>query len=64
MEAATSTRPVWLTTIEAADYLRLTPGTLADKRTAGNGQRYYKVGPGKRARVLYWQEDLDNWVVG
>jgi hypothetical protein len=50
-----------MTTVEAAAYLRLSPRTLEDMRVTGNGPRYFKLGPGKRARVVYKQDDLDAW---
>jgi hypothetical protein len=51
-----------LTTVEAADYLRLSPRTLEDMRVTGNGPRYFKLGPGKRSKVVYRREDLENWL--
>jgi len=50
-----------LTTIEAAEYLRLSPRTLEDMRVTGNGPHYYKLGPGKRSKVVYRREDLESW---
>ncbi len=51
-----------LTTVEAAEYLRLSPRTLEDMRVTGKGPRYYKLGPGKRSKVVYRREDLEGWV--
>jgi len=51
-----------LTTIEAAAYLRLAPKTLERLRVTAGGPPFLKVGPGKRARVLYRQSDLDAWL--
>ncbi len=51
-----------LTTVEAAEYLRLSPRTLEDMRVTGNGPRYYKLGPGKRSKVVYRREDLETWL--
>lgn len=51
-----------MTTPEAAAYLRLKRRTLEDMRVTGNGPRYYKLGPGRMARVAYRQSDLDEWV--
>ena len=51
-----------MTSAEAADYLRLKPSTLQAMRVDGTGPRYYKVGPGKLAKVLYKPEDLDHWL--
>lgn len=51
-----------LTTVEAAEYLGLSPRTLEDMRVTGKGPRYYKLGPGKRSKVVYRREDLEGWV--
>ncbi|MFV0490178.1 MAG: helix-turn-helix transcriptional regulator [Vibrio fluvialis] len=51
-----------LTTTEAADVLRLSNRTLERYRVTGGGPRYIKLGPGKRARVVYRQADLENWL--
>lgn len=52
----------FLTTAEAAEYLRLKRRTLEDMRVTGVGPRYYKMGPGRMARVVYRKVDLDTWV--
>lgn len=51
-----------LLTVEAAKLLRLSPRTLENMRVDGNGPRYYKLGVGKRAKVVYRISDLDDWV--
>ncbi len=51
-----------LTSLEAAHYLRISNGTLENKRVDGTGPRYFKVGPGKRAKVVYRLADLDEWL--
>jgi len=51
-----------LTSPEAAEYLRLSNRTLEAKRIDGSGPRYQKVGPGKRAKVVYRVEELDKWL--
>lgn len=51
-----------LTTPEAARILRLKPRTLEALRVQGTGPRYYKMGPGRMARVVYRRADLDAWV--
>lgn len=30
-------------------------------RVTGSGPRYYKLGPGKRSKVVYRKEDLEAW---
>lgn len=51
-----------LTTAEAADVLRLSARTLERYRVTGGGPKYNKLGPGKRARVVYWREALVEWL--
>lgn len=53
---------VYLTNEEAAALLRLSPRTLEGARTTGTGPRFFKLGPGKRARVVYRRLDLLEWV--
>lgn len=52
----------YLTTVEAADFVRLSPRTLERLRVQGTGPKFIKVGPGKRAKVLYRAEDLREWL--
>ena len=51
-----------LTSVEAAAQLRISRRTLERFRVTGEGPRYLKVGPGKRARVLYRIADVDAWL--
>jgi len=51
-----------LMTNEAADFLRLSARTLERMRVEGTGPRFLKAGPGLRARVLYRQTDLEDWL--
>ncbi|MFX7025224.1 helix-turn-helix domain-containing protein, partial [Acinetobacter baumannii] len=48
---------------EAAAYLRISRRTLERYRLTGSGPRYLKVGPGRRSRVLYRQEDVEAWLL-
>lgn len=48
----------YLTTREAADYLRLSPRTLEKKRIHADGPPYCKLG----SRVVYSRAALDEWV--
>ena len=44
---------------EAADYIGVDPGTLANWRTSGkNSIPYYKFGSGPQARIRYDKADL------
>lgn len=63
MRANTEKNPDrYLTTVEAADFVRLSPRTLERLRVQGTGPKFIKVGPGKRAKVLYRAEDLQEWL--
>ena len=52
----------FLTSVEAADLLRVSRRTLERMRIEGTGPRYLKVGPGKRSRVIYRQTDIITWL--
>lgn len=54
--------PVLLTSKEAAELLRVSKRTLERMRVEGGGPRYLKVGPGKRSRVLYRQDEVLRWL--
>jgi Helix-turn-helix domain len=62
--ARTPNKPehTFLTTGEAAHFLRLSARTLERFRVEGTGPRYTKAGPGMRARVLYRRSDLEDWL--
>jgi len=51
-----------MTSPEAAEYLRLSPRTLEGMRVDGTGPRYFKMGPGRRAKVVYRTSDLEEWL--
>jgi hypothetical protein len=52
-----SEKPVFLTTKEAADLLRVSRRMLEKKRLTGDGPRYRRLG----ARVVYALDDLLQW---
>ena len=52
--------PEFLTTDEAAAFLRLSPRTLEKQRVLGGGPRFRKFG----ARVVYAMADLRTWADG
>lgn len=54
---ATAANPEFLTTDEAAAFLRLSPRTLEKQRVLGGGPRFRKFG----ARVVYAAVDLRAW---
>lgn len=57
-----SSEETFLTTLEAARLLRVAKSTLERMRVQGTGPRYFKVGPGKRSRVLYELEAIREWL--
>jgi hypothetical protein len=52
----------YLTTDEAADFLRLKPATLEIKRYRGDGPIFIRLGPGKNGRILYARKDLQAYI--
>lgn len=50
-------KPSYMTTYEAADFLGFTAGTLRVWRSQGKGPSYYKVG----STVRYEMDDLEAW---
>jgi len=53
---------MFLTTIEVAEILRVSRRTLERMRVEGTGPRYLKVGPGKRSRVIYREQEILTWL--
>lgn len=51
----------FLTSAEAAAFVRLKANSLARHRVNGTGPVYYG-GPGKRSKILYRKSDLIAWV--
>ena len=49
---------------EAAQALRLSVSTLERMRLDGSGPAFLKLGPGKRARVVYRRADIEAWLAG
>lgn len=54
--------PVLLDTPSAAEMLTLSIRTLEGMRLANTGPPYIKLGPGKRAKVVYHLDDLKAWL--
>lgn len=61
MIAMTDAAPT-LTTKEAAEYLGLSPNTLAGWRYMNTGPTYQRLGTSRRAKVRYRRADLDQWL--
>ncbi len=53
--------PVYLTGEELADRLRVSPKTIANWRNMGRGPKFLRSSEGKRGRVLYRLEDVEQW---
>lgn len=52
----------YLNTVEAAKLLKSSPRTLEGFRVDGTGPPFFKVGPGRKANVLYRRHDLKAWL--
>jgi len=50
-----------LTTVEAAEYLKMSPGTLRMYRMDGKGPKFHKLPNGL---IRYYVEDLEAYVRG
>jgi len=61
-EAGAAQQVMFLTTVEVAGLLRISRRTLERMRVEGTGPRYLKVGPGKKSRVLYRQQEVVTWL--
>lgn len=57
-----NSRDMFLTTGEAAEYLRLSTQTMDRFRATGEGPPYIKLGNGKRSKVIYRRSDIDAWL--
>ena len=49
-------------TNEASKRTGYSPSALAQLRMKGGGPRYYKLSPGRRGKVIYYDDDLDEWM--
>lgn len=54
--------PVFLTCIEVADMLRLSPKTLEKMRLEKRGPKYFRLGNAGRAKVIYRLADVEEWL--
>lgn len=52
----------YLTTPEAAEFMRLSPRTLEGFRRKGGGPPFIRVGPSRNAKVVYPLVDLLAWL--
>lgn len=54
--------PVFLSSIETADLLRLSPRTLESMRREKRGPRYIRFGSKSVYKVLYCLADIEEWI--
>lgn len=52
----------YLSTAAVAALLNIDKRTLQRYRSNGGGPRFIKLGPGKRAKILYLRTDIDQWL--
>lgn len=52
---------ILLNTVQAAPLLGVSPGTLENWRTQGNGPKFIKTATGRRGKVLYDPSDIEAW---
>lgn len=54
--------PVFLTAVEVANMLRMSPRTLEGLRLAGKGPPFIRIGKTGRSKLLYKLQDVEAWV--
>lgn len=54
--------PVFLTCVEVAQMLRLSPKTVEKMRLEKRGPRYFRLGEAGRAKVIYKLDDVEEWL--
>lgn len=47
---------------EAAIITGYSQSALAQLRMKGGGPRYHKMSPGRRGKIIYFDEDLFDWI--
>lgn len=53
---------VFLTAIEFAEMVRLSPRTVEKLRLEGRGPKYFRLGAGGRSKVIYRLADILTWM--
>ncbi len=48
--------------VEAAAFLHITPGTLANWRSWKTGPKFTKLGDSPKSRIIYKESDLKKWM--
>ncbi len=54
--------PLFLTSMEVAGMLRLSPKTLEKMRLEERGPRYFRLGGAGRAKVIYRLDEVEEWL--
>lgn len=54
--------PVFMTSVEVAEMLRMSPRTLEKMRLESRGPKYYRLGNNGKSKVLYLIDEVLEWV--
>lgn len=54
--------PVFMTSVEVAEMLRMSPRTLEKMRLESRGPKYYRLGDNGKSKVLYLFDEVLEWV--
>lgn len=54
--------PVFLTSVQVADMLKVTPRTMENMRLENRGPRYIRLGREGVAKVVYDLRDVEAWL--
>lgn len=61
-EARTKPLPVYLTSTEAANLMRISPRTLEKMRLEKRGPGYFRLGKSGRSKVIYSLSEVTQWM--
>lgn len=54
--------PETLTSDQAAELLKIHPGTLRNMRAVGRGPRFFRLSDTPKGAVRYLRADVDEWI--
>lgn len=54
--------PVFMTSAEVAEMLKMSPRTLEKMRLESRGPKYYRLGDNGKSKVLYMFDEVLEWV--
>lgn len=57
-----SVLPVFLTTVDLAKMLRMSPRSIEKMRLENRGPRYHRLGESGKAKVIYRLSDVEEWL--